>query len=134
MLNKAVVKFALSKEKQKVGRGECWDLAAEALDKAGAKWDHHFEFGKLIDPKKGDCLSPGDIFQFEKVHLSYDTEKSHYEESYEHHTAILVKINPDGSMMMAQQNTSDHGKKVSIDSFDFKNLKSGTITIYRPHN
>ncbi|MFZ1333710.1 MAG: hypothetical protein WAR83_16070, partial [Flavobacteriales bacterium] len=38
-LNQHIVAYALGQEGKKVGRGECWDLAAEALNSGGATWD-----------------------------------------------------------------------------------------------
>src|SRR4051812_6439423 len=54
-LNLKVYSFVKSSLGKKIGRGECWDLAAQALDKAGASWDGQFGFGDKIDPLK-DCV------------------------------------------------------------------------------
>jgi hypothetical protein len=133
-INQSIVKFVKSKEKHKVGRGECWDLAAAALDQADAKWDHGFLFGTLVNVAAGECVSTGDILQFEGVLLQYQKNKTIYEEQYEQHTAIVLKINKDGSLLIAQQNTSEHGKKVSFDAFDFKTIKKGKVSVYRPQS
>src|SRR4051812_49312904 len=63
-LNKKIIDFVNSKMNKTVGRGECWDLAAQALNTTGASWDKNFGFGKEIHLKK-DCIYPGDIMQFE---------------------------------------------------------------------
>src|SRR4051812_31109665 len=65
-LNQQMLDFVKSQMNKKVGRGECWDLAAQGLNKIGANWDKDYGFGKEIDIKK-ECVFPGDIFQFEGV-------------------------------------------------------------------
>jgi len=65
-LNQKIIKFVDSKMGKKVGRGECWDLAADALKLVGAKWDGNYKFGIKINPKE-ECVFPGDIIQFEGV-------------------------------------------------------------------
>src|SRR5689334_13502000 len=67
-LNQRVVDFVKSKVGKKVGAGECWDLAAEALNTAGARWDGLYGFGELVDWKKAEVY-PGDIVQFENVDI-----------------------------------------------------------------
>ena len=52
---------------KQVGNGECWTLAHDALDKAGAKRPGQdglsaYEFGKKVSLS---TLKPGDILQFE---------------------------------------------------------------------
>lgn len=132
LVNQEVLNFVKLHLNKKVGRGECWDLAAEALDKSGADWDHAFSFGKKINYRANECLSPGDIIQFKNVKLSYKQNNSVYSEAYKKHTAIIYEIKADGSLIIAQQNTSDHGRKVSLDPFDLKNLQSGTVEFFRP--
>ena len=58
-LNKKIIAFVKTKLNKKVGRGECWDLAAEALNSTQAKWDGNYVFGKEVNYKK-DCVYPGD--------------------------------------------------------------------------
>src|SRR6187431_3356267 len=58
-LNRRIVAFVDAHKGMKVDRGECWDLAAVALDSAGAKWDRKLGFGRLLDPQREEVL-PGD--------------------------------------------------------------------------
>ena len=62
-LNKEIIEFTTSKIGKKVGSGECWDLAAEALDYAGAKWKRSYVYGRKVDLSEEKVL-PGDIIQF----------------------------------------------------------------------
>jgi hypothetical protein len=130
-LNKQIIDFVKTKLNKKVGHGECWDLASEALNSAGAEWDHDYKFGKELDLKK-DCVFPGDIIQFEKVKVEFEKNGSFYKQDLQHHTAVIYKVNEKNSFIMAEQNTSQHGKKVSLSPIDLNNITKGKVTIYRP--
>jgi hypothetical protein len=130
-LNEQIIAFVNSKLKKKVGRGECWDLAAEALNQAGATWDGNMGFGQVVDPKTG-VIYPGDIIQFEKVQVKYTVGNMNFAESYPHHTAVVYKVLADGSYEIAQQNTSETGQKVGIGKLDLKTVTKGQLTFFRP--
>lgn len=131
-LNKQIVAYLETKINHKVGEGECWDLAAEALNTVGAKWDHEYRFGHEIDNKK-ECIFPGDIIQFTKVKISYKLNNTYYLEHLPEHTAIVYEVSDQDNFSVAEQNTSRLGQKVGITPFNFKNVKSGKIKIYRPY-
>lgn len=130
-LNEQMLSYVKSTINKKVGRGECWDLAAEGLNRIGATWDKKFGFGKVVDPQK-DCIFPGDIIQFEGVEIIYESKGAMYSESMEHHTAIVFEVKGKGKFTIAQQNTGFNGRKVSTDPLELKNIKKGTYTFYRP--
>lgn len=131
-LNQKMIAFVNKSLHTKVGEGECWDLAAQALDLNQAKWNHEYEFGRELSYQSGDCLMPGDILQFEGVTVVHQSGNTMWEESYTHHTAIIYAISKNGDIKLAQQNTSEHGKKVSIDAFNFKWVTKGKIKAFRP--
>ena len=60
-LNQRVVAFVREHVGRRVGRGECWDLAAQALDAAGAKWDGDYAFGRKLDPERETVLPGGSV-------------------------------------------------------------------------
>lgn len=130
-LNRQIVAFVKGRIDKKVGRGECWDLAAEALNKTGAVWDRNYKFGDLVNIKK-DCVYPGDIFQFEGVEIEYREGNTFFNEQMVQHTAIVYSVRDKGSFVIAQQNTSAHGRKVSLDPLELKNIKKGSFKVYRP--
>lgn len=130
-LNKKVIEFVNTNMNKKVGMGECWDIAAEALNKVGAKWDGKYNFGKEVDPKKA-CIFPGDIVQFEGVILTYSIEDVFYTETLTHHTAIIYSVKEKGDFMIADQNTKHSGKKVTTHPFKVKDVTKGKFSIYRP--
>jgi len=134
--NKTILKYVESVIGKKVDRGECWDLANEALILVNGKWDHEFKYGKLLNPKK-DTIFPGDIIQFKNVLTEIKTK--HKDGSYEikresmgQHTAIVYKINGNGDFEIAHQNTEFSGKKVGISRLILSTIKKGKIFIYRP--
>lgn len=126
-----MLEFVKSKLNKKVGRGECWDLAAQGLNSIGASWDKDYVFGKEVDPQK-ECIYPGDVIQFEGVKIQYQKGNTTYFEEMEHHTAVVFKVNDKGNYLVAEQNTSSHGKKVGLSALELKNVLKGTYKFYRP--
>jgi len=129
-LNRFIIAFVDSKMNQKVGRGECWDLAAKALDTAGAKWDGKFGFGRKLSP--GEEILPGDIIQFKRAKIKYVENNSLYTRVLKQHTGIIYSMKGKKQFDMANQNTEEHGRKVSLTYIDFDKIKSGKYFIYRP--
>jgi hypothetical protein len=118
---------------KKVGAGECWDLAAQALNSVNANWDKNFGFGKEIDVKK-DCVFPGDIIQFTNVKIEYSEGNTTFNEEMAQHTAIIYKVKATGDFVMADQNTTKNGRKVGLSPLNLKNIKKGKFQIFRPVN
>ena len=130
-LNHGVIHFVNSNMKKKVGRGECWDVAAEALNLLGATWDHNYGFGQEVDYQT-QCIYPGDIIQFEGVTVKYDKNGRHYTETMGHHTAIIYEVTGKGEYFLAHQNTGFGGRKVDISRIDLKTITCGKFKIFRP--
>ena len=130
-LNQQIIGFVNSNMNKKVGKGECWDLANEALTLVQAKWDGNLKFGRKLDYKK-ECIYPGDIIQFEKVKVKYTENKVTYQEAMPHHTAIIYEVKGTGNFVLAHQNTAYTGRKVGISSLNLMNVTGGKISIYRP--
>lgn len=131
-INKEIISFVEASIGKKIGRGECWDLAAEALNKVGAKWDGKQNFGKEVDYLKA-CVFPGDVVQFERVMLQYEKDKKFYVEKLQHHTAIIYEVKEKGNFVIADQNTRFSGKKVGTHSFEVKDVTKGKFKIFRPY-
>ncbi|HEY0029343.1 MAG TPA: CHAP domain-containing protein [Bacteroidia bacterium] len=122
---KVVVFCELNKDK-KVGKGECWDLAKEALDAAGANWTAPYNFGKELLKKEPAAV--GDIIQFEKVRIEYPDGAW---KELPHHTAIVYKVSAPGQYTIAEQNAN--GKRfVTFSDINLTYIKKGKYTIYRP--
>ncbi len=129
-LNIGVVDFAKSKLNKKVGRGECWDLASEALQSVDAKWDGQYKFGTKVNPKT-DCIYPGDLIQFEDVKIYYMKGNMKYYEAMKHHTAIVLKVNSKGNYELIHQNY-DLKKRVLTSTLELKNIIKGKVIFFRP--
>ena len=130
-LNQEIITFVDAKMRKKVGNGQCWTLAAQALDKVNANWDGKFKFGTLLDPDT-DCIYPGDIIQFKNVKfVTKEGNATSYNEMIQH-TAIVYQVIGKGQYRIAHQNTEKWGKKVDVSTIDLKTKKKGKIWIYRP--
>jgi hypothetical protein len=130
-LNKQIIEYVKSTIGKKVDRGECWDLANQALTRSNAEWNHEYKYGKLLDPKK-DTIYPGDIIQFEGVKVKFKKGNTTYTESMEHHTAIVYRVIGKGVYELAHQNTGFSGRKVGLSTLDVGTITKGKMKIYRP--
>jgi len=130
-LNKEIITFVNQHLKKKVGRGECWDLAAEALNTAGAKWNGRYVYGKALDPEK-DTIYPGDIIQFEGVKIKYNKNNQQVTEKMMHHTAVVYRVLGHGDYELAHQNTDFSKRKVGISELNTKYVVKGKMFFYRP--
>ncbi len=135
-VNTRVVSYVKTVIGSTVGRGECWDLADQALTVADAQFDKTspstiYIFGKQYNPEKEEVL-PGDIIQFENVTVSYKDGNMIFTENYKHHTAIVYDVKENGSLQLAHQNTSFGGRKVALSDFNSDNVKKGKLLFYHP--
>ncbi len=130
-LNQKVVEYVQMNMKQKVGRGECWDLASGALEHAGATWDGKYQFGTPVDVKNNEVL-PGDIVQFDNVHSKDNSGNVAREEPMPKHTAIIYRVIAKGVYDIAHQNTDITGRKVGVSRFVMDHVVRGKVSIYRP--
>ncbi len=135
-LNKKIVEYLDRVVGHTVNRGECWDLAAAALDYANAYLDQSTEqsiyvFGRVIDPET-ETVYPGDILQFENVVVEYQTEDMIARETMPHHTAIIYEVLEPGSFRIAHQNTRFSGKKVGLSALAMEDIINGHLIFYRP--
>ena len=130
-LNARIIDFVNTKIKKRVGSGQCWDLAAEALRSVNASWDGMYKFGTQVDLLK-DCLFPGDIIQFEGVVVKYEKDGVKWQENMSHHTAIIYEVKEKDVFTLAHQNIGTSGKKVGLTSLDLKHITKGKYTVYRP--
>ena len=130
-LNKEVLTYVKSVIGKKVDRGECWDLANQALIKIGADWDKAYVYGNKLDPFS-DQIFPGDLIQFENVIVKYEEGNTTYTEFMTHHTAIVYKVISKGVYEIAHQNTEFSGRKVGISKLNLNHIKEGEFYFYRP--
>ena len=130
-LNKKIVEYVESVIGKKIDRGECWDLAYQALNRFNGEWDGKFQYGKLINPKREPVL-PGDIIQFKNVKIMYQITNTTYTEFMKQHTAIVYQVKHKNVYTIAHQNTEFSGRKVGLSDLNLDHVVKGNIKIYRP--
>ena len=137
-LNAKVIEYVNQNMGKKVGRGECWDVAAGALEYSNAYFDRSsvktaMIYGKELDPLK-DKILPGDLIQFKKVKMKWKEGNTTYQAALgiPDHTAVVYKVNGIGDYEIAHQNTADWGKKVGVNNFRLDRVTGGKLKFYRP--
>lgn len=130
-LNREIIEYLESVIGKKVDRGECWDLANQALKKSEADWDKAFVYGNLKDPKK-DEIFPGDLIQFDNIVIKYQEGNNYYTETMGQHTAIVYKVKKKGVYEIAHQNTQFSGRKVGVSTLNTHHVVEGKMYFYRP--
>lgn len=129
-VNRQVLAFVDAHMGKRVGRGQCWDLAAAALQAAHAHWDGQYQFGTPLGP--GAEVLPGDIIQFEGVVTEDPSPHGRFYQSMSHHTAIVHAVHANGRYTLVHQNFGRAGRKVSLTELETEHIVKGTFTIYRP--
>jgi hypothetical protein len=130
-VNQRIVAFVREHIGERVGRGECWDLAAEALNAAGARWDGDYGFGREVDPDREPVL-PGDIVQFEGVEFRWEEGRDVHSVRMPHHTAVVLEVRAPGAFVAAQQNTQETGRKTGTGDLVLSRRIKGKISFFRP--
>ncbi len=130
-LNKGIIKYVKSVKGKKVDRGECWDIANQALKHIDADWDKEYVYGNSVNPEK-DQIFPGDLIQFKNVKVQYTEGLATYTELMAHHTAIVYNVIEKGVYEIAHQNTEFSGRKVGISKLNLNHVVKGDIFFYRP--
>ena len=125
-INQQIVVYCKANEGKKIDRGECWDLAAFALNEANANWKPPFDFGKKYNFQK-DSIFAGDIIQFENVEFKAEN----YRMTMPHHTAIVLEVLEDKKYVIAHQNFAGK-RKVQFTEVNFGDLNKGKLQFYRP--
>jgi hypothetical protein len=154
-MSEQVVKFCKDNLRNKVGDGECYDLAEAALKQAGAKLQTEFK----DSPKAGDYvwgklaytieivggsqkvtkdptinLQPGDVLQFGDARFEGKNLRGFekYTTMFPHHTAVVLDVNKaDGILTALEQNVN--GKRIVMENtYRLTDLKSGWVRVYRP--
>jgi hypothetical protein len=125
-----ILDFVKLHEGKKVGSGECADLAAMALQHAGAPIPGNYIWGTPVTDFMQNAR-PGDVLQFRNVLLVHEIDGGIMKETMALHTAIITDVLGPGHFQIAHQNVS--GKRKTIyTTLDLNNLKRGKVLCYRP--
>lgn len=134
VLNTKVLQYAQSKMGQKVGRGECWDLANEALGAAGAKQPGRNGYATYVFGSQVALTSvkPGDILQFENVNFKHtDKNGSWSTNSFPHHTAVVRSVSG-GTISILHQNVGGD-RRVQAGTLVLSDRQpGGSLLAFRP--
>lgn len=116
-----------------VGRGECWDLAQQALDMNLADWIRPTTFGLRLNTESNE-IKAGDIIQFRTLKITEHLPdgRTRWETlGAPEHTAVIYKILGKKRYTLAHQNIG--GKRSVIKSdIDLAQATGGRYWIYRP--
>ena len=129
-LNRRIVEYVQTHMGKKVDRGECWDLAAGALNESGATWDGFYGFGTVVDWRKQEVL-PGDIIQFEGVEVEHREGNSVRRDTFVKHTAVVFEVRERGVYLIAHQNYNKVRKVATLD-LRMSDVRGGKLRFYRP--
>lgn len=120
-----ILNYSLQNLGKKIDKGECWDLAAGALNFANADWDLSYNFGLKINYPKQE-LKPADILQFTNIKLKLPNGSM----SFPKHTAIVYKAN--GKIVTLLQQNFNKKRYVDTLTINMDYIKSGKVEAYRP--
>jgi len=126
---KPLVAFCRTHHGKKVGDGQCWALADEAMKSAGKNrpGSDLRVWGRVVDPAR-ETVRVGDIVECENARFR---EPRMTVVTGSHHTAVVMTAESAGKFVVAEQNFGG-GKRVSFREMSLKTWVSGTVVVYRP--
>lgn len=132
-LNSRVIEYVNRVMGSRVGRGECWDLAQEALDMNLADWTRPTKFGIPLNPET-DAIKAGDIIQFRSLKITEQlpggvTRRESLGEP--DHTAVIFKVLGKKRYTLAHQNVGGRRSVMNSD-INLAKVTGGQYWIYRP--
>jgi hypothetical protein len=132
-LNGKIVEFVNRVMGTTVGRGECWDLAQQALDQNLAEWSRPTNFGLPLNPET-DEIKAGDVIQFRNLKITGQLPGgvTRWETlGVPDHTAVIYKVLGKNRYTLAHQNVRGIRTVIKGD-VNLANVISGKYWIYRP--
>ncbi|MDD2309103.1 MAG: hypothetical protein PHH91_05930 [Desulfuromonadaceae bacterium] len=132
-LNGKIIDFVNRVMGATVGRGECWDLAQQALDQNLAEWSRPTTFGLPLNPET-DEIKAGDIIQFHNLKITAQlpggvTRRESL--GAPDHTAVIYNVLGKKRYTLAHQNVRGNRSVIKGD-INLANVTSGRYRIYRP--
>ncbi len=132
-LNDKVIKFVDTVLGTSVGRGECWDLAQEALVSNLADWTRPTAFGLLLNPETSE-IKAGDIIQFRSLTVSEQLPAGVTRLTTlgaPEHTAVIYEVLGKKRYILAHQNFGNM-RTVMKSAINLAHITGGKYWIYRP--
>jgi len=150
LLGGRIVSFCYGHLGKTVGRGECCDLADQALAWAGAqprpwdassddyvwgtlacKWEgRHYELG----PAGHDAhiIRPGDVIQLRDVKFYWQFDGGYSYLLYPHHTAVVEEVSEDDNTCKVYEQNAGGKRYVAEATYSLSALTNGWLRFYRP--
>ncbi len=132
-LNSRIIDYVNKVMGTTVGRGECWDLAQEALDQNLADWIRPTTFGRQLNPNI-DEIKAGDIIQFRTLKITENLPggvTKNVTLGAPDHTAVIYKVIGSKRYTLAHQNVGGNRNVITGD-IDLTHVTGGKYWIYRP--
>ena len=142
-LNQKVLVWARGRMGKQVGRGECWDLAHQALVNAGGASstttgdDDDYDWGEEIsvnDVRAGDILQFRDYEVTTTVETTYEfddgsevTETEEKTAERGHHTAIVDHVIDTQQLTILEQHVKPLGKRVQKHTLPTRDIPATTV-------
>lgn len=153
-INSKIVQFCKDNLGKQVGRGECSDVAVQALKDAGAKPQTAFKdspnqddyvWGELVylygknpgakDDREGMLkdVQPGDIIQLrDAMFAGKAANGGMYTQQSPHHTSIVAEVKDKTKQVVVYEQNSNNVRIVMKNTYRLNDLRQGWIRIYRP--
>lgn len=124
-IGRGILNFASNNIGRRVGNGQCWTLAAEAMRAAGAEPPRGYTYGNRIELQE---VQPGDILQFKTAR--FDEPGYWAIMGSPDHTAVVQSVGRDRIFILHQ----NFGGKKIVQTFDLNpnNMSSGRMDAWRP--
>ncbi|MEO8615712.1 MAG: hypothetical protein ABI600_11270 [Luteolibacter sp.] len=124
-----MVAFCRMNHGKKVGDGQCWALANEAMKAAGKSRPGRDMrvWGRVVNPAN-EQIRPGDVLEFENARFR---ESRMTIITGSHHTAVVMTPERNGKFTVAEQNFWGN-KRVSFREMSLRTWVAGKMTIFRP--
>lgn len=136
--------YAVTRLGQRIGRGECWDLADQALESLPSVMYHRglgpggdYKWGLLsatitrANPVAN--LRPGMILQFRDAVFHWRRNRKVYLRKAEHHTAIVSAVSDDKNDLCILHQNESGVRQVTFGYYRISSIKGGTVWAYAPH-
>jgi hypothetical protein len=124
---KLILDYSRSQMGKQVGNGECWTLAAEAMNAAGTRPPIEYNFGREL--KENEVVIPGDIIQFTSMTFVDDRGWT-WTLGLPNHTAVISAVSANRTITVFQQNVG--GKKIVMtQTINLARKTGGSYQIFR---
>ncbi len=152
-LNAALVRFCRSYLGQKLGNGQCSELAMLGLPAIGAQMDLNNQWGtpvctyaaaggrryiqiapvgKTRGNSRKPNIKPGDLIQYENVKFERRWDGGYSFHEYPHHTSVIEQVSRDGNTLKVLQQNVNNTQFIVETLVYLPDQTEGTMRITRP--